>query len=67
MKVWREGNRIRAQYGGGYGDMATDDLIWEHIATSVTKRDLANIEFAMAVLHLRAVERASKVLEEWSA
>ena len=58
MKVWREGTRIRAQYGGGYGDMVTDDMIWEHIATSVAKRDLAHIEFAMAVLHLRAVERA---------
>ena len=58
MKVWREGQRIRAQYGGGYGDMVTDDMIWEHIATSVAKRDLVRIEFAVAVLRLRAIERA---------
>ena len=58
MKVWREGKRIRAQYGGGYGDMVSDDLIWEHIATSVTKRDLTHIDFATSVLRLRATERA---------
>jgi len=59
MKVWREGTRIRAQYGGGYGDMVTDDMIWKHMAASVGIRDLAHIEFATAVLRLRATERAA--------
>jgi hypothetical protein len=62
MYVWREGKRIRDVSGGGYGDMVTDDQIWAHIATSVTKRDLTKIEFAVAVLRLRAVEQAMKVL-----
>jgi len=58
MKVWREGHRIRSESPGGYGDMVSDDLIWEHIARSVAEKDLAHIEFAVAVLRFRAIERA---------
>jgi hypothetical protein len=59
LTVWREGNRIRDKGGTGYGDMVTDDMIWEHIAASAPKGDEAYIEFALAVLRLRAQERAA--------
>ena len=57
VKVWRESNRIRKANGTGYNDIVTDDQIWKHIAKSAAERDVAHIEFALAVLRLRAIER----------
>ena len=58
MKVWREGNRIRNGDGVGYADRVSDGEIWKHIARSVPDKHLTHIEFAVAVLRLRAIERA---------
>lgn len=55
-RVWREGNRIRNWGGIGYNDVVSDGEIWRHVATSVTKKDVAHIEFAMAVLRYRVSE-----------
>jgi hypothetical protein len=56
-KVWRAGDRIRDDGGTGYGDAVSDGEIWRHVASSVAKKDVAHIEFAMAVLRYRAAER----------
>jgi len=58
--AYREGNRIRSQEGYGYADMVTDTMIWEHIdqaRAGGTHQPAGFLEFAEAVLRLRAAER----------
>lgn len=56
MRVWREGNRIRDARGTGYGDRVPDSDIIRHIAEAGD--DTGAWEFGIAVLGLRAFERA---------
>jgi hypothetical protein len=62
--AYREGDRIRSQEGYGYGDMVTDSMIWEHIdnarAGGKHVPEPGYLEFAEAVLRLRATEREAK-------
>lgn len=59
MKVWREGNRIRGEDGGGYGDVIPDDAIARHVADALIAQQQATktILFGSAVLSIRAHER----------
>jgi hypothetical protein len=58
--VWREGDRIRATDGTGYGDRVSDDEIRNHISMydESTSADPEFVSFAEAVLAIRAFERA---------
>jgi len=60
VTAYREGNRIRSQEGYGYGDRVTDTMIWEHVDSARVDgkhHPSGFLEFAEAVLRLRATER----------